>query len=171
LSLLGGQAWRSAETNIGAPNGLADLKRSIAQNRFEAGIGAKLQLEYEALADASPAKRVASLASLAESFRLAPPSQSQREIIGRSRSPGFTVVRRVQGVGPDYSIWLAEFALRIASDPVTLEAWAGEHVDASIEKLLEVPTLARAARFLVLAVDQQKKHATAGEIYAGWGWS
>ncbi|WP_437984768.1 hypothetical protein [Sorangium sp. So ce117] len=171
LSLLGGQAWRSAETNVGAPNGLADLKRSISQDRSEAGIGAKLQLEYEALADTSPAKRVASLASLAESFRLVPPSQSRREIISRPRSPGSTVVRRVQGVGPDCSTWLAEFALRMASDPVTLEAWAGEHIDASINKLLEVPTLARAARFLVLAVDQQKKHATAGEIYAGWGWS
>jgi hypothetical protein len=82
------------------------------------------------------------------------------------------VVRRVQGVGPEHSAWLAEFALRMASDPVTISAWAGEHVDASVKKLLDVPTLARAARFLVLAVDQQKKSvAASGEVYAGWGWS
>jgi hypothetical protein len=171
LSLLGGQAWAKAETNVTGPNGLANLKRSISQNRYKAGIGAKLQLEYEVLAEMSPGKRVARLASLAESFRLVPPSPSQREIAGRSNSPGLTVVRRVQGVGPDHSAWLAEFALRMASDPVTLEAWAGEHIDASIKKLLEVPTLARAARFLVLAVEQRKKHAAAGEVYAGWGWS
>jgi hypothetical protein len=58
----------------------------------------------------------------------------------------------------------------MASDPVTLDAWAGQHVDAGIKKLFDVPTLARAARFLVLAVDQQKKPATMGEVYAGWGW-
>jgi hypothetical protein len=78
---------------------------------------------------------------------------------------------QVQGIGPEHSTWLAEFALRMASDPVTLSAWAGEHVDASVKKLIDVPTLARAARYLVLAVDQQKKSLAAREVYAGWGWS
>jgi hypothetical protein len=60
----------------------------------------------------------------------------------------------------------------MASDPMTLGAWAGEHLDTGIKKLLEAPTLARAARFLVLAVDQQSQPTAAvGEIYAGWGWS
>lgn len=172
LSLVGGQAWERAETSITGPNGLQELKRSISQNRFEAGIGAKLQLAHEELAEASPDRRVASLASLAESFNLVSRSADRREIVGRSSSPGLSVVRRVQGVGPEHSTWLAEFALRMASDPVTLEAWAGEYVDPSIKKLLEVPTLARAARFLVLAVDQQRKsHTAVGEFYAGWGWS
>lgn len=172
FALLGGQSWERAEANIAEPNGLAELKRSISQNRLEAGIGAKLHLDAERLADASPGGRAASLASLAESFRLVAPSANQREVVGRSSSPGVTVVRRVQGVGPEHPTWLAEFALRLASDPVSLEAWAGQYVDASIKKLLEVPTLARAARFLVLAVDQHKKSlATPREIYAGWGWS
>jgi hypothetical protein len=172
LSLLGGQAWERAESNVAAPNGLAKLKRSISQNRLEAGIGAKLRLDYGSLAEAPPRTRVASLASLAESFRLVAPSTNHREVVERASAPGLTVVRRVQGVGPEFSHWLAEFALRLASDPVTLEAWAGEYVDGSIKKLLDVPTLARAARFLVLAVEQQKKSpAAAGETYAGWGWS
>lgn len=172
FAVIGGQSWERAETNIAEPNGLAELKRSISQNRLEAGIGAKLHLDAEKLADASPDRRAASLASLAESFRLVAPSANQREVVGRSSSPGVTVLRRVQGVGPEHPTWLAEFALRLASDPMTLEAWAGEHIDASIKKLLDVPTLARAARFLVLAVDQQKKSlAAAGEFYAGWGWS
>ncbi|MCC7386337.1 MAG: hypothetical protein IT384_31130 [Deltaproteobacteria bacterium] len=172
FAVLGGQSWERAETNIAEPNGLAELKRSISQNRLEAGIGAKLHLDAEKLADASPDRRAASLASLTESFRLVAPSANQREVVGRSSSPGVTVLRRVQGVGPEHPTWLAEFALRLASDPMTLEAWAGEHIDASIKKLLDVPTLARAARFLVLAVDQQKKSlAAAGEFYAGWGWS
>jgi hypothetical protein len=171
FAVLGGQSWERAENNIGEPNGLAELKRSISQNRLEAGIGAKLQLDAEKLADASPDRRAASLSSLADSFRLVASSANQREIVGKS-SAGVTVLRRVQGVGPEHPTWLAEFALRLASNPMTLEAWAGEHIDASIEKLLDVPTLARAARFLVLAVDRQKRSlAAAGEFYAGWGWS
>lgn len=172
FAVVGGHSWERAETNIAERNGLAELKRSISQNRLEAGIGAKLHLDAEKLTDASPDRRAASLASLAESFRIVTPSASQREFVGRSSSRGVTVLRRAQGVGPEHPTWLAEFALRLASDPMTLDAWAGEHIDASIKKLLDVPTLARAARFLVLAVDQQKKSLTAaGEFYAGWGWS
>jgi len=171
FSLLGGRAWASAESKLKDERGLVELKRCISDKGYELGLGSGLQLEYQALADDPPSKRAARLASLAESFRLVQPSANQREVVGRSSYPGLTVVRRVQSVGPEHSAWLAEFALRLASDPVTLSAWAGEHVDASIKKLLEVPTLARAARFLVLAVDQRKKLSAAGEVYAGWGWS
>jgi len=172
IALLGGRAWASAESKLRDERGLVDLKRSISDKGYELGLGSGLQLEYQALAAESPTKRAARLASLAESFRLVQPSANQREVVGRSSTPGLTVVRRVQGVGPEHSAWLAEFALRMASDPVTISAWAGEHVDASVKKLLDVPTLARAARFLVLAVDQQKKSvAASGEVYAGWGWS
>lgn len=171
-TLMGGRAWGVAEGNLTGPNGLAELKRSISQSRHETAIGAKLQLESDALAKTPPRMRVAPLASLAESFRLVLPSLSRHEVVVSSNTPGLTVIRRVAGVGPEHSAWLAEFALRIASDPVPVEVWAGEHLDAGIKKLLEAPTLARAARFLVLAVDQQKNSLAApGEVYAGWGWS
>ncbi len=171
LSLLGGRAWASAESNLKDEHGLVELKRCISDKAYELALGSGLQLEYQALADAPPSKRAARLASLAESFRLVQPSTHQREVVGRSNSAEPTVVRRFQALGPDHSAWLAEFALRVASDPVTLSAWAGEHIDRSIKKLLDVPTLARAARFLVLAVDQQKRSlAAAGEVYAGWRW-
>ena len=130
-----------------------------------------LHLKCKELAEVRPAQRVGIFASLAQDYGLVLPCPPQREIVERSISPGLTVVGRVQGVGPEDSAWLAEFALRMASDPSTLEAWASEHIDAGTRKLLEVPTLVRAARFLVLAVDKQKEHAIAGEFYAGWGWS
>jgi len=171
-SLLSGRAWAGAEANLRNEHGLLELKRSISEKGSELGLGSGLLLEYKSLADYPPPKRAARLASLAESFRLVAPSARQREFVGRSNTPGLTVVRRVQGVGPEHSPWLAEFALRAASDPVTLVAWAGEHFYAGIRTLLSVPTLARAARFLVLAVDLQKQSlAASGEIYAGWAWS
>jgi hypothetical protein len=171
LSLLCGRAWANAESRLKDEHGLLELKRCISDKGYELGLGSGLQLEYQALTDVPPSKRAARLASLAESF-LVKPSTDQRQVGGSSSSPGLTEVRHVQGVGPEHSGWLAEFALRIASDPVTLGAWAGEHLDASIKKLLELPTLARAARFLVLAVEQRKRSlAATGELYAGWGWS
>lgn len=172
LALLGGRAWTSTESKLKDEFGLVELKRRISDRRSELALGAVLQREYQELANDPPPKRVERLASLAERFRLVQPSASQREVMARSISSGLTVRRPVQGVGPEHSAWLAEFALRIASDPVMLSTWAGEHVDVGIQRLLELPTLARAARFLVLAVDQHKRATSApGEVYAGWSWS
>lgn len=68
-------------------------------------------------------------------------------------------------------LWLAEFALRMASAPDSLENWAGPLLTRGINTLLEAPSLVCAARFLVLAVDQMRTvPAGACEIYAGWGW-
>lgn len=69
-------------------------------------------------------------------------------------------------------LWLSEFALRMASAPDSLESWAGPLLAKGINTLLNAPSLACTARFLVLAVDQMRTVPTgAGEIYAGWGWS
>lgn len=161
-ALLCGAAWASAESNLKDEHGLVHLKRSISDRKHELGFGSGLQLEYRSLAAEASTKRAARLASLAESFELMQPNTNHHNIAGRPSTPG---------VGPEHSAWLAEFALRMASDPVTLDAWAGEHFDASIKKLLDLPTLARAARFLVLAVDQHRRSlSAAGEVYAGWGW-
>lgn len=171
FAVLCGRVWANAESKLKDERGLAELKRCISDKKHEQGIGAALQLEYRTLAEVPPSKRAARLGSLAETLRLVRPGANQREVVGRSSFAGATVLRRVQILGPDHSAWLAEFALRMASDPGSLIAWAGEHVEASIEKLLYAPTLARAARFLVLAVEQQQKAlAAAGDVYAGWEW-
>ena len=40
------------------------------------------------------------------------------------------------------------------------------------DHIMDVPTIARAARFLVLATDYHLKSRTASdELYAGWGWT
>lgn len=66
--------------------------------------------------------------------------------------------------------WLADFTLRVASDPTTICAWAGADVHEGLTRLLDEPILVRAARFLVLAVDQLHHSSGASELYAGWGW-
>ena len=68
--------------------------------------------------------------------------------------------------------WLAEFALRLASNPVGLVTWAGEDLKAGLSRLFEVSVLARAARFFVLVVDRhlQSSSAQVKHWYAGWEW-
>lgn len=150
ISLLGGRAWANAEGHPPTQIELANLKRHISEEGSKQGIGAKLLREYEAIAEAEIVERVALLASLAESYHLVP------------NSPDANL---------NYLKWLTEFALRISSDPVTLEAWSGDRLNNGINKLLEVPTLARAARFLVLATGKCKNSVHPREYYAGWGWS
>ena len=144
-----------AEASIGdGADALLKLKRSVSSKAEERGVGAKLDLEREELAKLSPMVRVETIASLAERFKL----------VAQGTTP--------RGAGPDDTRWLAEFALRVASDPMRLEAWAGEHMNAGIDKLIDAPTLARAARFLVIAVDRRLEHeVVAGGLYAGWEWA
>jgi hypothetical protein len=73
--------------------------------------------------------------------------------------------------------WLCEFALRIASNPADAESWAGSKLHHGVAELLNAPTIARAARYLVLAIDIKMRSQTeagqtrAGQLYAGWSWS
>src|SRR5207248_729458 len=50
-------------------------------------------------------------------------------------------------------MWLSEFALRFASAPHTLRQWAGGDFQKGLDCLYKLPTLARLARFFVLAID------------------
>jgi hypothetical protein len=67
--------------------------------------------------------------------------------------------------------WIGELALRVASRPMSVEQWAGTQFNDGITKILFWQTLTRAARFLVLAVEQHlNSTSTADELYAGWSW-
>ncbi|MBI2870503.1 MAG: hypothetical protein HYY14_02205 [Candidatus Omnitrophica bacterium] len=81
----------------------------------------------------------------------------------------FKIIR----TGPLDPQWLVEFALRNASEPWTVQGWAGSKLQDGIEVLLRITSLARAARFLVLAVDSQVgSFAAEGiKVYSGWEWN
>jgi hypothetical protein len=72
-------------------------------------------------------------------------------------------------VGSTIELWIAEFALRLASQPMDLERWAGGAFEEAVQKVLDWQALTRAARFLVLALDQHATRAR-GELFAGWEW-
>ena len=164
--LIGGDIWAAAELSVSRrPNRFADLKRAISRRREETGIGEALASDYAALSTATFKERVRRVASLATSFHLLP-SPPRREIARHGN-----VILRGRPARKRDPKWLSELALRLASNPTVVEEWAGEALRAGTMRLVEVPTLARAARFLVIATDRHlQSRAAPGELYAGWGW-
>jgi hypothetical protein len=166
--LIGGDRWAAAEQSVAARgDGIADIKGAISKRHEWAAIGAALALDCGALAAATSEERVSRIASLATRYGLLPSASCQDPTAGGKAS------QRSYRANEDDPCWLSELALRLASDPANVKGWAGEQqVRAGVTRLFEVPTLARAARFLVLATDRHlKSHAAPGELYANWGWS
>lgn len=172
IALLAGQEWLRAEERLGGPDGLASLLRSIGRDRASADMARQLQSSSLRLPAMPIGKRAQELASLAVRAGLIAPSPSHGEVVRETTASGLIAVRRVSGIGPSFPPWLAEFALRLASDPASLLIWAGDHLDGGIRKLAQSSTFVRAARFVVLAVDQQTVTlASTKDVYAGWNWS
>jgi len=165
--ILGGENWKHAESSFRNKNGdILELKRAVSNRREEAGLAAVLAQEYVSIADTACCERVSRLTSLAIKFLSLPIIPSTRTVAASS------MIFRQPDRNDSNSQWLCELALRLASDPVNVETWAGQKLRGGIEQLLEKPTLARAARFLVIAIDcHLRQYVTAGQLYAGWEWS
>lgn len=145
--LVCGDNWARAEDAFrGSNDGLVVLKDAVSRRREEAAVGIVLARDCATLAGATRNDRVERIASLAVKFGLTPAANDAQ--------------------------WLAEFALRLASDPLGAQAWAGDGLRDGLLRLMEQPTLARAARFLVIATDHQLESRTVSrELYAGWEWT
>jgi hypothetical protein len=152
LSLLGGEQWARAERILAssASKDVTILQDAVSSRPDQRGIAAVISREAGKLATVDIESRVIRLVDLFQAFRIQVPTESHE-------------TRR-----------LAELALRISSRPGHPAILGmGEELKPGIRLLLEdVPILARAARFLVIATDRHLESRTgAGEIYAGWGWS
>ena len=140
----GGWADAEAAASTGTSEGLITLRRAISKNRETAAIGSALSVEIATLSKMAKDARVDRFAALARLFLQLAPTDDR---------------------------WISELALRVASHPVGVEAWAGDRLNEGITKLLKRPTLIRAARFLVISTDRQLDSSISGdEIYASWSW-
>jgi hypothetical protein len=120
------------------------LRRAISRNREAAEIGSALSVELATLSKMAKDTRVDRFAALARLFLQLAPADHR---------------------------WVSELALRLASHPMGVEAWTGDRLTEGITKMLERPTLIRAARFLVISTDRQLDSSISGdEIYASWSW-
>ena len=154
VGLIGGEGWAKAESDFKEQRtrDLSALERAVTKRSDEASFARSLSREVADLAQASIDQRVRRLAELA----------TEHHVLGVSQ--GDSAVFRA----PD---WMAQFALRFASSPRDAVEWAGSHQRAAIIHLMEVPVIARAARFLVVGIDDCLASRSApDEVYAGWGW-
>jgi hypothetical protein len=159
--ILGGDIWAAAEVDVRSSNGITNLKRRVSRVH-EDGIADALARDSATLATTEPTERVERFVSL---------WKKSLSCWRRSAHTGATVIRQSEHTADDPS-WVSELALRLASDPAGVEAWAGQELRAGVARLQELPTLARAARFLVIATDHHLGSRSApGELYAGWKWS
>ncbi|MGH3493758.1 MAG: hypothetical protein ACRDQ1_11035, partial [Sciscionella sp.] len=65
---------------------------------------------------------------------------------------------------------VAEFLLRAASEPSSLEGWPADDKAALVERVIVSPMLIRAARFVVLGIHLDSDDDS-GSTYRGWSWA
>ncbi len=148
--LICGANWARAE--IEARKGdhqFSYLKDAISRRPQDARLGKVLEEKCVDFAVVGTNKLVAGLASIAIEFRLLPPETHEDDVY-----------------------WLSELALRLASDPGIAKVWAGIRLLEGIKQLMEsATTLARAARFVVLAVVHSSGlEAVSTRLYESWRW-
>lgn len=147
-----GETWARAEEAAGRDKARlgAPLEEALSRRRNEAAVAEYLVRDVADLLDSGCEERARLLAELASRLDLLPLPATSFQITAE---------------------WLAQFALRLASEPATVEDWAGERIRDGLKGLMDAPALARAARFLVLLTDSHRTaRVAAGELYASWGW-
>lgn len=156
FSVIGGQPWNQAELNMdGTADALTKLAPAISIKYDEQrGIAPALLKTFAAMAARSPASRADALWPILSPYiRFSLPLP--------------------QNGSANHARWICEFALRLASSPRSVRKWAGSDYDVTLNKVFESPTLARAARFLVIAINSHlgPPPIAARNLYSGWDWA
>ena len=160
--ILCGDDWARAEDFLRENNhtgSLEFLSQAISRRPTEIGVNIAMLRETEKVAHENRDRRIEFLASVAVNHDLLP-----RRVLRISEYGAETD-------NTESAIWLAELALRLGSDPTNAEDWAGEDLRAGIIRLMDIPLVARAARFLVLSSELYLGSPSVfGELFQGWRW-
>ena len=164
-----GERWARIERQAvekGTPDALRVLTDAVSQRQEEIGLGTSLWQNAEKFAGASCDERVGLLCSLMVEYRLIRP---WRGGAGTHRTPIDAQVSN----GSDSRDWMAEFSLRLTTDPGNVANWAGDRLQTGLTRLYETPTVAKAVRYLVLVTDcYLQADSKLGGLgpYDGWRW-
>jgi hypothetical protein len=153
--LLGGERWAKEEIKFetGQYINLSNLVMAVTKRKEERNIVEAITLDINNLSLANTEERLKYFTDIAIKIE-----QLQSTTSGQDEGYNLN--------------WLSEFAMRLASDPAMADTWAATELRSGITHLLEKPTIARTARFFVLATNHQLKseEIVPGEIYPGWRW-
>ena len=159
--VIAGDGWDEVEQAARKGAGVRDLARvaarALARKPDELNLLTMLAEEAGDLATKAPGERV-------ERFCL---------LLDRYLHIG-TVIART-GLLPDERnhrlLWVGEFALRLACCANGTNEWAGDKFSSAVSSLLDSPSLARAARFLVFAIACERGASLGSDLYGGWAWT
>lgn len=165
--ILAGQRWYDIELAFNDRRyTIPELARFGSSGHNDLGLINFLQNQCNQLAECPPEERVRQFtrqAIMCLHLTTIPP---QETVVNRG------VIRRRPVQSADNATWLCDLALRLVSDPATVREWAGIGYRDGIARLQGVPMLARAARFLVIAIDRHSgSNVQPGQLYANWEWS
>jgi hypothetical protein len=145
--LIGGGRWESLERRAARDSDnlrTAELEAALAVEPYQRALARTLLHEIDGMLRLRPERRAGALAGI---------------LATHARRPG---VRRVDSA-------LAEFLLRMASEPASLATTPQQELKSRLDTVLKSPVLLRAARFLVLAIDAIESEDS-GSTHRGWAW-
>lgn len=159
LALIAGQKWSEGEHSLEqAPSvsPLACMTPFIKKQR-EVELSEHIHRNSDSLSMRSPRERVQFMASAVNSFL--------QDTMPKPAIPGHAIDSE------EAFTWLCELSLRIASANWNVYTWAGTMLVGGINYLLEAPSLARAARFIVLCLGHiEEPEEVRSFVYQGWTW-
>lgn len=144
-----GQNWMTTERAFrNGTMSLGYLQRAVWTRNDEAEAAVRVSRRYIELSEAGLPERIHEIAGIARFLDVADSSSAEAGLE-----------------------WIAQFALRITSDPAEVATWSSGGFQAGFAQLQKFPTLARTARFLVLAIDKHlESRGESRELYASWRW-
>lgn len=146
-SLIGGNRWAAIERRVADESSQVsshDLQLAVGEARYQRELAQELLRWLDPLRVARPEDRVQVFAE------------------------ALSVHAHSAGVhGED--VRLAEFLLRLASEPGSVARWPETDAHAFLHLTFDSPVLLRAARLMVISIDRVEQ-STAGETFGGWAW-
>jgi hypothetical protein len=161
FSVIGGSRWEVVERNIwkgNRPDSPGSLALAVEGGSGGAYLASALRAQLETLRNTTAEGRVEILHT------------EVREAI-KPAIQYYEICRKISGTGQNSiePLWATEFALRLACSPATALNWAGHRAIHGIGVLLELPVVARAARYLTIIVDNSPAPTSQSRIV--WQWS
>lgn len=138
-ALICGGRWAAIERRLahdGAVPPLPELREAVGQERYQVELARDLARQLPSWVAEPSETRVDGFARTLgrDARRLLPPADNRR---------------------------MAEFLLRLASQPDALASWPSDEVGTLLQRTMDSPVLLRSARFVVVALERQG---------GGWSW-
>jgi hypothetical protein len=158
ICLIAGTKWQDTERLVfDNPTGLSPEKICMPIFRDKEGLefAVKLFEESDRFASLSPKKR----------------SQFFSQLLAIYHSRLYDSISRKRRDPDGYTVWLSEYALRLASSDKTIADWAGENLAEANSWLLGFPGVILLSRLLVSLVQKTITISESNSnLYPGWQW-